>query len=786
MPISQIHFARTFLFCLISNFLTAQFFWVTDSLRSPHPDWRGDTAHMTFTPSGLRSNAPDAGTLLWQRPSRASINAIWTLNATMEFNPSSSNFCEFTFIHSTQGSYLLQLSGNTNDDLSLIRRDPSGDLTLATAPGYLNQSAPSLRIRITRDSTYTFHVFNDTTLIFSAQDSTIRNSNALQIFCKFTKSRVDKFLFSTLHASGYSFKDTIAPRITQIRQLDPTTARIFWNEPTIPAPGFLNGAYTPTDTALYPTLTHSYWDVEFPNPLSPGLKSINIEAAVDTAGNLSYPPAQFLNWTYSPTKSAQLLVYQPHDELAPPFLTLRTPSYLDTCTLEILHPDGDWDQYLLILTDSLNTLTPSPTFQGPIGSTTLLVPNLKIPKDAVISLIKDGIYLLQRHAPNLLPPAQSRGHHALTSSNTDPSGWSISENGTYDIRQTPDYQPLANYISQIRAHSNGTLWAQFAHPVYHNISVPGSLGSPDPYTHLWHPHRPFWLPLLPNTPIPWAGDTLLPHLPITELSSSGIPPTELPLSGFQGHSPSQNLVINEIHFQPSTGSERIELWNPTAEHVSVVYGQLARMEVDGTLMYLEPFLPLGDCFAPEHWLAELHPVVLAESFLTVESPFALPDDSTCVELLDERGNLVDVFCYPESGSEERGLSWERISSAETAGGWHVPDWGVGSEHSLGKVNSLFGSVGNGERWADLEPNYVGKEGESATLHLKGEGKLTARIFTQHGMHICNISNGKQVRGETSIALLSHLNSAPNGIYFLQVELDGSSSQSAIFPFSILR
>ena len=145
---------RTLLFCLILTGLHGQKTTISDSLLIKNSLWSGDTAWMNFTSEGLRSNAPGAGSLNWSLPSNAAINAQWRLNIALDFNPSSSNFCEVQFIDGPKGQYALQLSGNSSDALSLILRRPGhSDSTLASLPGYLNQSAPKLRLRLTRDST---------------------------------------------------------------------------------------------------------------------------------------------------------------------------------------------------------------------------------------------------------------------------------------------------------------------------------------------------------------------------------------------------------------------------------------------------------------------------------------------------------------------------------------------------------------------------------------------------------------------------------------------------------
>lgn len=74
---------RTLLFCLILNSLHGQSTSISDSLLTKNPLWSGDTAWMSFTSSGLRTNAPGAGSLHWSLPSNAAVNAQWRLNIAL-------------------------------------------------------------------------------------------------------------------------------------------------------------------------------------------------------------------------------------------------------------------------------------------------------------------------------------------------------------------------------------------------------------------------------------------------------------------------------------------------------------------------------------------------------------------------------------------------------------------------------------------------------------------------------------------------------------------------------
>ena len=136
--------ALTFLICLISNTICGQFHRISDSLTSPTAAWSGDTAWMNFSSEGLRSAAPSAGSLTWRRPSLAGLGGQWRLGMTMEFNPSSSNYCEFRFLENNGNYYAIQLGGTSLDHLSLVLHTTYKDSVLASIPEYVDESKPCL------------------------------------------------------------------------------------------------------------------------------------------------------------------------------------------------------------------------------------------------------------------------------------------------------------------------------------------------------------------------------------------------------------------------------------------------------------------------------------------------------------------------------------------------------------------------------------------------------------------------------------------------------------------
>ena len=89
--------------------------------------------------------------------------------------------------------------------------------------------------------------------------------------------------------------------------------RLNWSEPALPAPGSLNGVIaraqdgTALDTAFYPYLGPSHWDVFFDRPIPLGRWAIEVPLAGDTAGNLTFSAVDSVLLHYPDCKSAQVI-----------------------------------------------------------------------------------------------------------------------------------------------------------------------------------------------------------------------------------------------------------------------------------------------------------------------------------------------------------------------------------------------------------------------------------------------------------------------------------------------
>ena len=595
----------TFFICLISNILCGQFHRISDSLTSANGAWSGDTAWMNFSSEGLRSAAPSEGSLTWRRPSLAGLGAKWRLGVTMEFNPSSSNFCEFRFLENNGNYYAIQLGGNSADNLSLVLHTTYKDSVLAFVPDYVDQSKPEIALKIERDTAAKFSIYAADTLLFSCTDSTLMRKESLSIYARYTSSRVDKFLFSTLLAEGYDFPDTLGPIVLKSDVIDPFTLEIEWDEWCQTSGS--NSAYLLQDGSFLDTLhiTNHYdqfWHAESTRPLPQGSFDLLLPPSEDAESNLSFGSIAAIRIKYPGPKACWITAIHPFENYSGHFIDLQSETAVQGAALTILEKDGDTKFYTLNI-DSGYT-----RFSG-----------LKLPDEAVLIIEKDGIILtLQPYRYNFAPH-QELGDFLLTADSL--------------IGLSSQYHPapLSSYAPQWKP--TGTLPSQHAKLFYCDLQGQSFAHFPNslwPYLDLLKPYeigtaydplRPFLLPT--NLQLPKElGDTTYLFEPALR------PDTAL-------------LFLSEVHFHPDTMNEFIELFNPQRRPVFLTELQLEKAQESLTTDVKRIDPPL----APFNAGTALYPLILQDQYLALEAPFSLPNSPASLKLIGRFGATIDAMTY---------------------------------------------------------------------------------------------------------------------------------------------
>ena len=597
--------ALTFLICLISNSINGQFHRISDSLTSPSTSWSGDTSWMNFSSEGLRSAAPSAGSLTWRRPSKAGLGGQWRLGMIMEFNPSSSNYCEFRFLENQGNYYAIQLGGTSSDNLSLLLHTTYKDTVLANFPEYVDHSKPEIALKIERDTAAKFSVFDADSLLFSCTDSTLMRSESLSIYARYTSSRVDKFLFSTLLVEGYDFPDTLGPKILKSDVIDPFTLEIEWDEWCQTA-GSTN-AYLLKSGAFSDTLTitnhyDQLWHAESSRPLPQGSFDLLLPPAEDAENNLSFGSITSLTIQYPGSKSCWVTAIHPFEEYGGYFIDLQSELAIADAELTVLEKDGNTKGYSLDIDSGLCRFS-----------------NVKFPKEAVLIIEKDGIILtLQPYRFNF-EPHQEMGDFLLTSDSLTGlwSQFHPAPLSTY----SPKWLNVGSLPSERSTHfyadHQGNSFACFPHSLWPYMSLESSAALQSFYD----PLRPYLLPT--GIPLPkHLGDTTVQFEPVQW------PDTSL-------------IYLSEVHFNPDNLEEFIELHNPQTFPVILQELQLRKSPVTG----LTDVDLIDPDVAPFNGKEDLFPLILSDQFLAIPAPFSLPNESTSLELIGPYGKLVDAMTY---------------------------------------------------------------------------------------------------------------------------------------------
>lgn len=206
-----------------------------------HPEWKGDTAAFMVNASfQLQLNA-EANQSPQQLYTNASIidSAYWSFYAKMEFNPSGQNYLEVVLVNPDSAfsdSQKLSLELGRNQDKITIRtyNEEQTDVLSESPLPVFTQSLSEIWCKITHEQAlwtieYTLDSLNWNTLPPFYYPS--QPTSSFGLICYYTATRKDKFFFDELYVSGYAFRDTVPPLLTQYSLTDSLTLILEFSEP---------------------------------------------------------------------------------------------------------------------------------------------------------------------------------------------------------------------------------------------------------------------------------------------------------------------------------------------------------------------------------------------------------------------------------------------------------------------------------------------------------------------------------------------------------------------------
>ncbi len=236
----------TFIFSMIVLFGLAQTEdGFDDGNFNASPSWFGDTVDFNVNADGrLQLNALSGGDSYLALPvlSNAQDSLEWKFKISLDFSPSSSNYCKI-YLLSDNIDLTLPLNGYflrfgealSNDAIELFRQDGSIITSVCRATDGKISSAFDINVRILRTGGKDWTIMTD----YSAGDNFIIESTGVDsaytalgyfgIYCTYTSGNIDRFYFDDFYI-GEIIRDTIHPVVSDIRTTSDSSLKLTYSE----------------------------------------------------------------------------------------------------------------------------------------------------------------------------------------------------------------------------------------------------------------------------------------------------------------------------------------------------------------------------------------------------------------------------------------------------------------------------------------------------------------------------------------------------------------------------
>jgi hypothetical protein len=289
-----------------------------------NPAWVGNTADWIVNASQqLQSNNTVVnGAFYLSTASTLATTAQWEFYCQITFNPSSANYVDVYLTASASDITLNNTSGyfvrigNTNDEISLYRKDASGTSTVIIngADGILNTSSNVMKIKVIRDATNQWTLFRDlsgTGTSYSSEgtvtDATFTTSSFFAIWVhQSTASFFQRHFFDDFDVKAY-VPDITPPTIQSVTATAANSVDVLFNEPVSVATSQAVGNYSVNNGIGNPVsavrdvsnnaLVHLIFTNNFPNGVTctitvNGVQDLSGNAITNGTGTFSYYTAQ--------------------------------------------------------------------------------------------------------------------------------------------------------------------------------------------------------------------------------------------------------------------------------------------------------------------------------------------------------------------------------------------------------------------------------------------------------------------------------------------------------------
>lgn len=721
---------------------------------SANPVWVGSDTIFNIDTERLRLNATVAGQayLSTTFPITSLNDKEWRVWVKQSFAPSSNNNSKFYLAVNnadlslgTLSGYYLQLGEAGSGDAVRLMYENSGVSTeICAATAGQIASSFEIAIKVTRDNLGNWSLFVDPAggdnynLEGTGTENSITTADRIGLFCLYTVGNISKFYFDDIYF-GAPILDLDAPEITDVSVLDQNNLDLQFSEALqqLSAENVLNyvvnnGIGSPNSATLDgtdPSLVHLTFTNAFANGV---LNTINVTNVQDLSANTAPDDTTFMYFIPDTPVKGDVLITEFMCDPTPTvglkdaeFVELYNRSNkifdLSGWKLGDASSDGTIGSYVLapnsyvILTSNSNI--DSFSVANVVGVSSF--PSLNNSGDNIV--LRSDIFLTIDSLSytddwyrddnktsggwtieliNVDDPCSSDDN--WTASNDANGGTPGMQNSVYD--NTPDTEvPTIVSCAALDEFFVEVYFSEGMDSVSlqdNNLTVNPNLTISNRYVLERYPNK---MTLNFSDPIQAATDYVITLENGTDcwgnavnLSCSFVLP-ELP--------DSLDLVINEVLFNPLTGSEDfVEIYNNSDKYVNLQNCMLATLDAD-TVADNEIIISNALIIPPNSYrvltedttdVKTNYPNSVPGTFIQMDQLPTYSNEEGSVVLLDALGNVLDLFNYDEDMhlailDDEDGKTLERLDpnrATNDEGNWHTAAEQVGWA-TPGAKNSQF-------------------------------------------------------------------------------------------------
>ncbi len=277
----------------------------TDGNFTSNPPWLGSqNSFFVNNFKQLQSKlSTTAQTVTLATANALALNVKWEFSVQLNFDPAPTNQARIYLIADQQelngplNGYFIQIgeTGNT-DSYDLYRQNGTTISKIIDGPPKTRANANSLlaRLRVTRNELGKWELYTDITggknyvLEGTVTDLTFTNTKWFGVYCRYTATRSDGFIFDDFSVDELS-PDVTAPTLLSIKTIDEFTIEATFSEGLSPVSALVNSNYELTKlgnplTVLATALPNVYRLI-FATALSSGAYTLTVNNVTDVKGN---------------------------------------------------------------------------------------------------------------------------------------------------------------------------------------------------------------------------------------------------------------------------------------------------------------------------------------------------------------------------------------------------------------------------------------------------------------------------------------------------------------------